>query len=232
MKTVISLLAATAALAVLTGTALAETRFAVQDAAGTTDKMVVTDTGAIGVGVAVPTAGVHIKSGTFPGNIFKAEGNEVSAGAGFIAYHVKSNGTLPVSGDRLGYMLFGSADSGGNYLHSSGLSAKADGTWTATSIPTAFILETTGTTGTGRIERMRLSSNGNVGIGNFSAVAPSQKLEVDGGLRLSTATVKPATCNAAVRGTIWFTRGGVGVADKLEVCSKDASENYAWRALY
>jgi len=40
----------------------------------------------------------------------------------------------------------------------------------------------------------------------------------------------PLDCNAAVRGTIWFS--SVGVADKLEVCAKDASENYAWRALY
>jgi len=167
MKKRISLLAVMVALAVFTGVSQAGTRFAVLDSSGTIDKMVVTDTGAIGVGVTVPTGGVHIKSGTFPYNIFKAEGNETSGGAGFIAYHVKSDGTLPIAGDRLGYMLFGSADNAGNYLHSSGISAKADDIWTTTNMPTAFILETSGATG-GRVERMRISSNGNVGIGTTS----------------------------------------------------------------
>jgi len=178
MKKRISFLIVIGAMTAVVGTAQAGTRFAVREASGTTDKMVVTDTGAIGVGVTVPTGGVHIKSGTFPYNIFKAEGNEASGGAGFIAYHVKTDGTLPVASDRLGYMLFGSVDNDGNYLHSSGISAKADGSWTKTNMPTAFILETSGATG-GRVERMRISSNGYVGIG----MTADYHLDVNGTIR-------------------------------------------------
>lgn len=184
MKKRISLLIVIGAMTAVAGTAQAGTRFAVRAAAGTADKMVVTDTGAIGVGVTVPTGGVHIKSGTFPYNIFKAEGNESSGGAGFIAYHVKSNGNPPEEGDRLGYMLFGSVDNWGNYLHSSGISAKADEDWTTTSMPTAFILETSGATG-GRVERMRISSNGYVGIGTQT---PYYHLDVNGTIRGNTIT--------------------------------------------
>ena len=36
------------------------------------------------------------------------------------------------------------------------------------------------------------------------------------------------TCDAAVRGLIWFAAGGAGVADQLQVCKKTATGTYAW----
>lgn len=72
------------------------------------------------------------------------------------------------------------------------------------------------------------TNNGNVGVG---VAAPSQKLEVNGGVRLNTVTVKP-TCGATVRGTFWAVQGGAGVKDNVEVCAKDAGDAYAWRTLY
>ncbi|GAG49586.1 unnamed protein product, partial [marine sediment metagenome] len=72
------------------------------------------------------------------------------------------------------------------------------------------------------------AGNDFVGIGTAN---PGQKLEVDGGIRLNTAATKP-TCDSTVRGTLWFTQGGAGVADALEVCAKDAANAYAWRTLY
>jgi hypothetical protein len=90
---------------------------------------------------------------------------------------------------------------------------------------------TVGKTGSAaRFESLRLSGNTNVGIGGVAV--PSQKLEVNGGVRLNTATAKPVTCDASVRGTIWFTKAAVGSPDTLEVCAKDAAENYAWRPLF
>ncbi|MEW6584685.1 MAG: hypothetical protein AB1442_03630 [Nitrospirota bacterium] len=73
-----------------------------------------------------------------------------------------------------------------------------------------------------------INSSGNVGI---STTSPSQKLEVNGGVRLNTATTKP-TCDANARGTQWFTQGASGVKDTLEVCAKDASNNYTGRTLW
>jgi hypothetical protein len=54
---------------------------------------------------------------------------------------------------------------------------------------------------------------------------------VNGGVRLNTATAKPA-CDANSRGTFWFTQGGTGTKDAAEVCAKDGSDAYAWRTLY
>ena len=72
------------------------------------------------------------------------------------------------------------------------------------------------------------ASADSIGIGTDT---PGQKLEVNGGIRLNTVTAQP-TCDSTVRGTLWFTQGGVGVADQLEVCAKDAANAYAWRTIY
>ena len=68
----------------------------------------------------------------------------------------------------------------------------------------------------------------NVGIGT---AAPNEALEINGGMRLNTATSKP-TCDVTARGTFWFTQGGAGVKDDVEVCAKDATDTYAWRTIY
>jgi len=66
---------------------------------------------------------------------------------------------------------------------------------------------------------------GKVGIGTET---PGRELEVNGGVRLNTTTLKPA-CDSATRGTFWVTLGGAGVEDLVEVCTKDAADAYAWR---
>jgi hypothetical protein len=73
-----------------------------------------------------------------------------------------------------------------------------------------------------------IQSSGNVGIGISS---PSQKLEVNGGIKLNTTIAKP-TCNSSTRGTFWFTQGATGTKDSVEVCAKNAAGTYAWRTIY
>ena len=91
-----------------------------------------------------------------------------------------------------------------------------------------YLAMATSRQGTGLVEAMRITSTGNVGIGT---TAPSQKLEINGGVMLNTATAQPA-CAAATRGLIWFVQGAAGVKDRCEVCAKDAADAYAWRAIY
>lgn len=64
----------------------------------------------------------------------------------------------------------------------------------------------------------------------YTSLALRATLPVDGGFRIATATEQ--TCDEAHRGTINYVAGGAGVADTLKVCRKDASNNYAWVALY
>ncbi|MCK5466623.1 hypothetical protein KAI56_03990 [Candidatus Parcubacteria bacterium] len=80
---------------------------------------------------------------------------------------------------------------------------------------------------------MIILPNENVGIGAYS---PTQKLEVNGGMKLNTADARPA-CDVDARGTFWFTRGagamGVpGTKDSVEVCVKDTLGNGVWFTIY
>ena len=71
--------------------------------------------------------------------------------------------------------------------------------------------------------------NGNFGIG---ITVPSQKLEVNGGIRLNTSTAKPS-CIGSIRGTMWFTMGVGTSKDTLEVCAQGTGSTApAWRTLY
>lgn len=56
------------------------------------------------------------------------------------------------------------------------------------------------------------------------------RIPVAGGIQIATGT--KGTCDASARGTIYYVAGGAGVADTLEVCRKDASNNYAWASLF
>lgn len=54
-------------------------------------------------------------------------------------------------------------------------------------------------------------------------------IDKDGAIRLNIpgGASQPAAA-AALRGTIWYTAGGAGVADKIEICAKDSLDAYAW----
>lgn len=246
MKNRIAMLVGTMALAGVAGFAqAAETRFAVQDSTGTVDKMVVQDTGYIGVGTNAPFSAINLVGSANAAAQVLAHTNFTGSGGGgsFVGLHNNANGALPLSGDRLGYFYFGSK-SGGNYRLGGGMSVYAEGAWTDLSWPTAFKFETasatTGLTQSTRIERMRITSSGNIGMGTD---VPKQVLEVNGGIRINnvtvpgikTATAKPLCDNTTGPttdgGVFWFTKGSAGVKDTLEICAKDTS-NYAWRTIY
>lgn len=76
-----------------------------------------------------------------------------------------------------------------------------------------------GTAGNATGGQLILGGGANAGSGERGAVAIE-----DGG-------TKP-TCAAGIRGSLWYDAGGAGVLDTLEVCRKDASNNYAWVSLF
>lgn len=229
MKKRVALVVGTLALAAFASMAQAATRLAVQDATGTTDQMVVTDTGQIGVGINAPDAGLHVKGATYPANTVKIEG---TGGGGLIEY---TDTPLPTSGSRLGYVYFGSRDSSvvpAIPRHATGFFAGASSTWTSTSNPSFFAFETTAPGSITRTERMRIDASGNIGIGT---TAPSHKLEiVGGGIRLNNNAAQPvcdSTTAPAMRGTIWFLKGATGFNDTLVICARDAALNYSWKTV-
>src|SRR3989344_8388313 len=69
----------------------------------------------------------------------------------------------------------------------------------------------------------------NVGIG---VTAPTQKLEVNGGVMLKNGGVSQPACSSATRGLFWAAQGASGVKDSVQICAKDAANTYAWRTVY
>ena len=246
MKRKIMLAVAASVVALLPVMAQAANKLIVKGTDGTTDKMVVTDTGYIGVGTNAPRASINLVGAVNAAAQVQTQTNLTASDAGgsFVGLHNNAGGTLPRTGDRLGYFYFGSM-SGTSYRLGGGMSVYADGPWTNTSLPTAFKFETASattstTTVSPRIERMRITSSGNVGI---ATNVPKQALEVNGGIRINNTansikaiTSKPACDNitgpTTDSGVLWFTAGASGIKDTLEVCAKDAGNNYAWRTVY
>lgn len=85
------------------------------------------------------------------------------------------------------------------------------------------------TTGTDFIWGVASSSNSGSTITRYLGVRSDGMVTVK---HLSLQTGAKPTCAAAERGTLWYVAGGAGVKDTVEVCAKDASDVYAWRAIY
>lgn len=232
MKRKVTLAVAASVVALMPVMAQAANKLIVKDATGTTDKFVVTDQGYVGVGTSAPA---------YP---FQIVGSSTSAETTFEVKHVgggtynkyttptvrfmrnvdvATNGGNLVSGDRVGYFSFGSYY-GTVAKIAAAIAVAADGTFSSTSYPGSISLLTTSATDVNPVERLTIVASGNVGIGTLK---PKQKLEVNGGVRMSTTTVRP-TCDANSRGTLWYTNGGTLATDALEICFKDATDTFSW----
>ncbi|PLY16315.1 MAG: hypothetical protein C0631_04070 [Sedimenticola sp.] len=75
---------------------------------------------------------------------------------------------------------------------------------------------------------LAIDTNGNVGIGTGNTTMPTQKLEVNGGIRMNPAAARPA-CTASARGTFWFTQDSSN--DQVEVCAM-VNDVLQWKALW
>lgn len=231
MKRKIMLAVAASVVALLPVMAQAENKLIVKDATGTKDKMVVTDSGWIGIGNNSPGAAIEING--LPGTVnsrmlMRTIGKSASGGGGVLSLHNNdplTNGSMPLAGDRLGFYLFGTKNGLVNAT-GGGIMAMAEANWTAnSSYPTYFTFITAAPGSTSQLERMRITAAGNIGIGT---TLPKQKLEVNGGVRIYPVTASantdtpsvPArpTCDASTRGTLWFTPSVS--ADILEICVK------------
>jgi hypothetical protein len=112
---------------------------------------------------------------------------------------VKSRGTpssphtIVQNGDSLGSVSFTGSD-GSDYVLGSQISSFVDGTPGSDDMPSRLTFYTSADGTTGIVERMRITSEGNVGIGTGT---PSSKLHVAGDLTVSSAT----TATSATAGT-------------------------------
>lgn len=237
-KSIITGVAVLAALALPMVAGAADTnepKLIVKDSTGSVDRMVVTDMGRVGVGISAPISAINVVGNTFPTTQITAHWKgtyALNGGGGFVGLYNTDAAGLPKINDRLGYFLFGTENASSKII-GAGLNFKAEKDWSGTSAPGYISFVTAPENSITVAERMRISSAGNVKIGSGT---PTQRLDVDGGIKLVTSTTKPECSSATAattRGTLWFSRNyTTGVADTLEVCAKDAAGTYGWRKLF
>lgn len=132
----------------------------------TTGSDIYYNTGFVAIGKTTAAASLDV-SGTAPGTIanFTNTGTSSSAGgAGMIGY--ADDGAALASGDRLGFFLLGGAyDGASNRRNAAGFEAFTAETWNSGASGAYLSFLTTATGGNVRSEKMRITADGNVGIG-------------------------------------------------------------------
>jgi hypothetical protein len=188
--------------------------------------------GMLGVGTDYPVASLTVVDQVTKANrgIVATQYTSDAASASIILRKSRGTETATSSvtdGDYVGALSFRSYD-GATYLRNAVVGARVNGTVTAGSVPTELFFSTSATddsdTFANGTVRLLINSVGDVGVGT---VSPTQKLEVDGGVRLNTAGAQPA-CDANARGTFWVNQGISG--DTVQVCILSGG-NYVWRII-
>ena len=184
--------------------------------AGTVTKFRITDASGLERVSVTPSGVLNVASDGLSPTLYMTSSTS-TLGQGPVFAGRKSRGTLTTpqaiqAGDTL-FSLNGIGHNGTTWATASNaiaMVARDNFSPTAKGADTIFLTTYPGTVS--RAERFRVTGEGNVGIGTN---VPSQKLEVNGGIRLSTITTQPA-CVTASRGTFWVIQGGSD--DTVQIC--------------
>ena len=136
-------------------------------------------------------------------------------------FFAKSRGNVPgefnavIAEDNLGIISFGGAD-GTRTIEAARILAEADGEIGKDNMPGRLRFFTTDKNSSVPVERMRISSSGNIGIGSID---PQAKLHVDGSVRTKNISAVVDSTFAAVR----ITQTGTGRAFVVQDEMNDAS---------
>jgi len=222
MKQVVRIILAAAAVAVMAVPAMSADKLIVKNTGvtvGATNAHVVSDQGKSGFNTDAPLWSVDVQNYN---NVANSQLHFSNSGA-------QNGGWLTSAGENNFFLSSGAVYEGGAWKQkattgnsvffgtgSTGFSAYLNSGATVDGPVTANLV-------------MRIGYTGNMGVGVATA---QQKVEVNGGIRLNTATVQPACAATTSRGTFWVVQGAAGTKDSVQVCAKDAADVYAWRTIY
>lgn len=145
-----------------------------------------------------------------------------SGGAGMVGY--SDNGAATTNDARLGWLGFGGAINSSHTLARPILiAAVATENWSGSANGADLTFATTQNGTTARVERMRITGSGNIGIGT---TIPYSKLEVSGGIKMSDDT-DTASINKV--GTLRYRKSGNNTY--CEMCMQTGASSYDWIAI-
>jgi hypothetical protein len=135
----------------------------------TTSGTTTTTTGSVGVGTAAPATSLHVSTAATGTRGIISEQTSADSNSALLFFRKSRAGAAAQNGDNVG-SLFGSAFDGASFINSARLRFSIDGPVSAGSVPTN-IQFLTGSNADG-VERMRITSAGNVGVGTAAPLAP------------------------------------------------------------
>ena len=206
-------------------------------------KMVINSSGNVGIGTTNPSYKLDVSGDAYIDETLNIEttisgtliygyggvgaGNLVVGGLNFASFTpgvitLVNQDTTISAGQDLGVLQFGGKDDQTNgYANGQIICTTAVGAGSGNTGGGIFRFLLSGnTTGSGPTERMRITNNGDVGIGTTS---PSSKLQVNGGVQLANDTASPS---AAKVGTFrYYTSGNNSYVD---MCMQTGASTYTW----
>ena len=144
------------------------------------EAMRIDENGFVGIGTTVPTESLEVR----------ATSSKIK---------LTSSDTVVTAGEEIGGILFNTQDPTTTLGTTASITAYAEGSYGATNHKTALLFSTSDVVAdSGGVERMRISANGNVGIGTN---APDATLDVAGDMKIGNSS---ATCDSSTEGSMRY----------------------------
>jgi hypothetical protein len=145
-----------------------------------------------------------------------------------------SGGNRRMTLTEVGNLVVGNQINAGGQIFSSSQFETTFGGFTATG-PSAALNSSTNTAGSPSIILRAITNRtaADVKLVSIRNNTTDEKAFFDilGLLRLNAGNAARPTCNADNRGRVYYLDGAAGVADTMQVCMKDASDNYDWETV-
>lgn len=199
-----------------------------------TNTLVVAGNGNVGIGkqnpatkldvVANASNGITVSSHNRDG--LNVVNNTASAGNQGAGIKIGQDDGAPLAnGDKLGLLLFGGSRGANDYRSVAGIQSNATENWSQSATGADMIFQVTRNGTTGRVDVMKLASNGKVGIGVDYSGNPTNDLDVCGTIGATSATVNTITCSSDAR----FKKNISPLQRSLEKVLSLQGVNYDWR---